>query len=103
MALVNKNVTIMTKYLYLLEGGQRSEDGSSDPDRVFPLGRSNDLDLHGGWCKRSDLFLHPVGDTGVHGGSSREDGVGVQIFPDVNIALHDGVVGGLVDSSRLHS
>ena len=88
---------------HLLEGGERSKDGSSDPDRVFPLGRSNDLDLHGGRSKSGDLLLHPVGDSGEHGGSSREDGVGVQILPDVNIALHDGVVAGLVDSSRLHS
>merc|ERR1719323_2143727 len=33
----------------------------------------------------------------------RHDGVGVQVLPDVNIALHDGVVGGLVDSAGLHS
>merc|ERR1712150_277000 len=50
-----------------------------------------------------DLLLHPVGDSWEHGGSSGEDGVGVQILPDVNIALHDGVVAGLVDSGRLHS
>merc|ERR1719381_424208 len=29
--------------------------------------------------------------------------VGVQVLPDVNIALHDGVVGGLVDAAGLHS
>ena len=88
---------------HLLEGGERSKDGSSDPDRVFPLGRSNDLDLHGGWSKSGDLLLHPVGDSGEHSGSSGEDGVGVQILPDVNIALHDRVVTSLVDSGRLHS
>ena len=60
------------------------------------LRRSNDLDLHGGWCKSGDLLLHPVGDSGEHG-------VGVQILPDVNIALHDGVVTGLVDSGKLNS
>merc|ERR1711944_104254 len=51
----------------------------------------------------SDLLLHSVGDTGVHGGASREDSVGIQVLPDVNIALHDGVVGGLVDAAGLHS
>ena len=86
---------------HLLEGGERSKDGTSDPDRVLPLGRSNDLDLHGGRSKSSDLLLHPVSDTGVHGGSSGEDGVGVQILPDVDIALHDGVVGVLVNSGDL--
>ena len=88
---------------HLLEGGQRSKDGSSDPDRVFPLWRSNDLDLHGGWSKGGDLLLHPVGDSWEHGGSSGEDGVGVQILPDVNIALHDRVVASLVDTGRFHS
>merc|ERR1712243_164379 len=41
--------------------------------------------------------------TGVHGGASRHDSVGVQVLPDVNIALHDGVEGGLVDTTGLHS
>jgi hypothetical protein len=47
--------------------------------------------------------LHTVSNTGVHGGASGHDGVGVQVLPDVNIALHDGVVGGLVDSAGFHS
>merc|ERR1712021_135902 len=50
---------------HLLEGGERGEDGASDPDGVFPLGGSNDLDL--------------------------------------DVALHDGVEGGLVDATSLHS
>merc|ERR1712121_87552 len=88
---------------HLLEGGERSKDGSSDPDGVFPLWWSNDLDLHGWWGKGGDLFLHSVSDSWVHGGTSGKDGVGVEIFPDVDVALHDGVVGGLVDSSGLHT
>merc|ERR1719150_2985161 len=50
-----------------------------------------------------DLLLHTVSNTGVHGGASRHDGVGVQVLPDVNIALHDGVVGGLMDTAGFHS
>merc|ERR1719507_108943 len=46
-----------------------------------------------------DLLLHSVGDTGVHGGASGEDSVGVQVLPDIDVALHDGVVGGLVDAA----
>merc|ERR1712024_111786 len=88
---------------HLLEGGERSKDGASDPDRVLPLRRSNDLDLHGGGSKGSDLLLHPVSNTRVHGGATRHDSVGVQVLPDVNIALHDGVVGGLVDTAGLHT
>merc|ERR1712242_406048 len=88
---------------HLLEGGEGGQDGSSDPDGVLPLGGSDDLDLDGGGSQGGDLLLHPVGDTGVHGGATRHDGVGVQVLPDDNIALHDGVVGGLVDSAGLHS
>ena len=32
---------------HLLEGGERSQDGASDPDGVFALWWGNDLDLHG--------------------------------------------------------
>ena len=48
---------------HLLEGGEGGQDGSSDPDGVLPLGRSDDLDLHGGWSQGGDLLLHSVGDT----------------------------------------
>merc|ERR1711910_152001 len=82
---------------HLLEGG------SSDPDGVLPLGGSDDLDLDGGGSQGGYLLLHTVSDTGVHGGASGHDGVGVQVLPDVNVALHDGVVGGLVDAAGLHS
>jgi len=88
---------------HLLEGGQGSQDGSSDPDRVFPLWWGDDLDLHGWWGELGDLLLHTVGDSREHGGTSGKDGVGVQVFTDVNIALHDGVVCGLVDSGGFHT
>merc|ERR1719481_1392362 len=68
---------------HLLEGGEGSKDGSSDPDRVLPLWWSNDLDLDGGRSKSSDLLLHPVSDTRVHGGASRHDSVGIEILTDV--------------------
>merc|ERR1719507_2551077 len=88
---------------HLLEGGEGSKDGSSDPDGVLPLWGSNDLDLDGGWSKSGDFLLHTVSNTGVHGGASGHDGVGIQVLTDVNIALHDGVVGGLMDSTGFHS
>merc|ERR1711911_60296 len=88
---------------HLLEGGEGGQDGSSDPDGVLPLGGSDDLDLDGGGSEGGDLLLHTVSNTGVHGGASGHDGIGVQVLPDVNIALHDGVVGGFVDSASLHS
>merc|ERR1719166_898139 len=88
---------------HLLEGGQGGQDGATDPHGVLPLGGSDDLDLDGGGSQGGDLLLHSVGNTGVHGGATGHDSVGVQVLPDVNIALHDGVVGGLVDSAGLHS
>merc|ERR1719318_842909 len=74
---------------HLLEGGERSQDGSSNPDGVLSLWWGNDLDLHGAWGKGGDLLLHTVSDTWVHGGASGQDGVGVQVLSDVDIALHD--------------
>jgi len=61
---------------HLLEGGEGSQDGSSDPDGVLPLWWSNDLDLDGGWCKGGDFLLHTVSNTRVHCGASRHDSVG---------------------------
>jgi len=86
-----------------LECGEGGKDGSTDPYGVFTLRRSNDLDLDGGWGKGDDLLLHTVSNTGEHGGTAGSDVVGVQILTDVDIALHDGVVDGLVDTSRFHT
>jgi len=88
---------------HLLEGGEGGKDGATDPDGVLALGGSNNLDLHGRGSQGGDLLLHAVVDAGVHGGSTGEDGVSVEILADINVALHDGVVGGLVDTGRLHS
>merc|ERR1711887_287895 len=88
---------------HLLEGGEGSQDGSSDPYGVFSLRWSNDFDLDGGWSQGNDFLLHSVGNTWVHGGATRHDGVGVQVLTDVNIALHDGVVGGLMDTAGFHT
>lgn len=60
------------------------------------------LDLHGAGRKGRDLLLHAVSNAGVHGGAPGEDVVSIEILPDVNIALHDAVVGGFMDASRFH-
>merc|ERR1712180_499363 len=101
LAVNNGGTTLIVLLLgdpHLLEGGQGGQDGTTDPYRVLPLRGSDDLDLDGGGSQGGDLFLHSVGDTGVHGGATGHDGVGVQVLTDVNVALHDGVVGGLVDT-----
>ena len=88
-----------------LEGGEGSQDRATDPDGVLPLGRSDHLDHpdHGVGGKGSDLLLHTVSNSREHGGATRQDNVGVEVPPDVNIALPDGVVDGLVDADRLQA
>merc|ERR1711931_106117 len=88
---------------HLLEGGEGGEDGATDPHGVFPLGGSDDLDLHCAGGQGGDLLLHSVGDAGVHGGASGKNGVSVQVLTDVDVTLHDGVVCSLVDTAGLHS
>jgi len=39
-------VVLLLRDPHLLEGGERCQDRTSDPDGVFTLRRSNDLDLH---------------------------------------------------------
>merc|ERR1712223_1403136 len=55
---------------HLLEGGKRSEDGASNPDRVLPFGWSNDFDFHGGRSQGSDLLLHAISNARIHGGAT---------------------------------
>ena len=86
-----------------LKGRQRGQNGATDPHRVLALWRSNDLDLHGAGRQRGDLLLHAVRDARVHGGAARQHRVGVQVLSDVDVALHDRVVGGLVDARRFHA
>ena len=88
---------------HLLESREGSQDGSSDPDGVLSFRGSDNLDLDGGGSKSGDFLLHSVSNTRVHGGTSGHDGVGVQVLSDVNIALHDGVVGGFVNTTGFHS
>ena len=70
---------------HLLERGQRSQNGSTDPDRVLALRRGDDFDLHRRRGQRRDLLLHPVGDASV------QDRVGAQILVHVDVALHDRI------------
>merc|ERR1712193_518435 len=70
---------------HFLECGERGKDGSANPDRVLPLGGSNDLNLHGRRGQGSDLLLHAVSDTGVHGGATGKNGVGVQVLAKVDV------------------
>ena len=88
---------------HLLEGGQGGEDGATDPYGVLAFWWCDDLYLH---CLRSescDLLLHAVSDAREHRAATRQHSVGVQVFTDVHVALHDAVVCCLVDAARLHT
>jgi len=96
-------VVLLFRDPHLLESGQRGQDGATDPDRVLALWWGDDLDLHRRWGQGSDLLLHAIGNARVHGGTTRQDSVGVQILTDIDVTLHDGVVGGLVDTGSFHT
>lgn len=81
-----------------MEGGERGQDGSSNPDGIFAFRWGDDFDFHCGWSQSGDFLLHSVRNSGVHGGAAREDSVGVQVLTDIDIALHDGIVGSLMDA-----
>src|SRR4051794_11244541 len=65
---------------HLLKGGERGQYGSTNPDRVFALRRSNNLDFDGGRSKSLDFSLHTLGNTIKHGGTTRQDDVAVKIL-----------------------
>ena len=85
-------VVLLLRAPEVLERRERSENRTTDPDRVLALGRGDDLDAHARGRERGELFLHTVGDTGEHGGTTGEDDVAVEIATDIEIALVDGVV-----------
>lgn len=85
-------VVLLLRAPQVLEGRERSKNGTTDPDGVLPLGGSDDLDLHACRRERSELLLHTVGDTGEHGGTTGENDVAVQVATDIEITLEDGVV-----------
>ena len=82
---------------HVLEGGEGREDGPSDPDQELPLWRGDDLDGvvdgDGHVLVLEDLVVESGLDVGEHGGSSRHHDVGVELPPDVEVALQDGVHG----------
>ena len=96
-------IVLLLRDPHLLEGGEGGQNGSTDPDGVFALRGSDDLDLHGWWGKVGDVLLHTVSDAWVHGGATGQDAVGVQVLTDVNITLHDRVVGGLSQANSFHT
>mmetsp|Transcript_88677 Transcript_88677/g.197125 ORF Transcript_88677/g.197125 Transcript_88677/m.197125 type:complete len:318 (-) Transcript_88677:278-1231(-) len=86
---------------HLLEGAERREDRAADPHRVLPLGGRHNLDLHGGGSEGCELLGHALANPAKHRGATRQDHVRIQVLADVDIALHDGLEGGVVDAAGL--
>merc|ERR1712003_466776 len=89
------------RYPHLLEGAQGRQDGTADPHGIFALWRCDNLDLHRGRCECRKLFGHSLADSREHGGPSRQDNVRIQILTDVQVALHDRLESGVMDTARL--
>merc|ERR1719436_1934126 len=83
---------------HLLEGGERGQDGASDPDEVLALGRGDDLDLHGRGGKCSQFLVQALVDVREHCGAAGEDSVSVQVTADVHVAFLNRIIGELVDT-----
>mmetsp|Transcript_20460 Transcript_20460/g.52145 ORF Transcript_20460/g.52145 Transcript_20460/m.52145 type:complete len:436 (-) Transcript_20460:8-1315(-) len=86
---------------HLLEGAEGGEDGAADPDGVLALRRGHDLDLHGGGRQGCELLGHALADASEHRRAAREHHVGVEVLADVNITLHDGLEGRVMDAAGL--
>jgi len=88
---------------HLLESWKRGQNWSADPNGVFSLRWSNNFYLHRTWSKSSNLLLHPICNTWIHGGTPRENVICIQILADINITLHYGIVGRFMNTSWFHS
>ena len=86
-----------------LESSKGGKDGSSNPHGVLTLGRSDDLDAHGGRGKGSDLLGETLCNSLEHSRTSGAHNVGVQVLSDIDITGHDRVERGLVDTLSLLS
>merc|ERR1719242_1469983 len=82
---------------HFLEGGERGQDGTSNPHRVLALRRGHHLDLDAGRRQRRHLFVQPLVQVRVHRAPARQHRVAVQVPADVHVALHDRLVRQLVD------
>merc|ERR1740130_1181524 len=76
---------------------------ATNPHRVLALRRSHNLDLHCGRCQGRKFLSHTLTNAAKHCGATREYNVAVEIFADVNVTLHDGLEGGIVDAAGLLS
>ena len=88
---------------HLRESSEGSKDGAADPREVLTLWRSDNLDLHRRRGKAGDLLLNTLRKALEHGATAGKDDVSIEVLPDIDIALHDRVEQGLVDTVELEA
>ncbi|KAF7818951.1 Fumarate reductase [Senna tora] len=88
--------------LYLLERAERCQNGTSNPDTVLPLWWCHHFNFHATWCQCCNLLAHPISNAWEHGGTTTQDNVTIEILPNINITLHDGVISCFVNASSFH-
>eukprot|EP01084_Bolivina_argentea_P019642 36514_1 len=86
---------------HLLEGAQGRQDGAANPNGVLALRRSHDLDLHRRGSQGRQFLGHALTNSLEHRRPSAQHNIGVQIFPDVDITLHDTLERRVMDAGRL--
>merc|ERR1719305_507596 len=84
---------------HLLECAQGRKDRAANPHRVLALRRCHDLDLHGRRCQSRKLLGHALTNASEHCGTTRQDHVAVEVFTNIHIAFHDGLVSSVMDSA----
>ena len=72
-----------------LESGERCEDRTTKPHRVFTLGWRQNLDFIGGWCQLMEFLPHTLTHAFKEGRTTRQDNVLEEIFTNVVVALRD--------------
>lgn len=72
-------IVLLARYPHLLKCRERSEDRTSNPSAVLSLWGCDDSNLHAGGRQSSELFVHSVGEAGVHCSSASLDSL-VRIY-----------------------
>ena len=93
----------MLRYPHVFESGERCQDGTADPDRIFSLGSGDDSDFHVRTRQSGYLLFHSVSEARETGCATREDYIGVEILTDVNVTLSDAVECQLVNAAGFHT
>jgi len=86
-----------------VESRQGAKDGSSNPCKLFSLGRGPYSYLCVAGSKRSDFLVKSFRESREHSSASTQYNMAVKIFSDVFLAIHNRPVGQFVHSGHFLS